>query len=819
MRKRIVSSALCAAMMLSLCSCSSADNTKKVDVTEPAAAATEEIELSEGGSTEVLDDILGDTVKTSEAVDSDKDETVYVIAEADGSKKDVIVSEWLKNKDKADVIEDVSDLTDIENVKGDETFTVDGNKVSWQANGKPIYYQGKTDKEVPVELKVTYYLDGKKVTPKEIAGKSGSVKIRFDYINKSKKDDIYTPFIMATGFFLDNTKFSNVKVENGKYVSDGNKSVIIGFGIPGLKDSLKVDADKYNVTIPDYFEVTADTTDFKLDMTLTIAATGLVGENINEIDFSTLAEQVNGLLTEYQNGVNSLVEGITSYTAGVSQISGGAGELANGSLQLKEGLDQIYAGGITLSNALESANIGAGQLKNAFEGENGVLAGSGKLAGGLATLNESVKDLSLPEIPSAADLKFTEEQQKAAEEAISKAAQAILEDEGVVIDLSELEAFAAMTEEEQTAAIIKKAAEAAKDDPNVQKIITSEEVQGLIESTVNGIIEQKTDEYMASDEGKAKIAEALGQYKDKTVASILGSADAPSDLAMAAIGGLQYQYAQQGVQLSAADAYAALLSGVNDKLSSEESIAETKAMLIPAVRAKVKETIKAGYAEQIKTQVTEGYRQLIGNAFAAGYGNAYKELGTKMMDVAGKMEYIIKVYANQGVMFGLDQALTMVKSTMSDYAPQIEKLKGGVSQLADGSKQLDEGLNKLYKGNADLSNGLERIYASVPTLTTGLGTAAAGAGQLSTGADKLKTGAAELDSHSQELVNGGKKLKDATDQIVVKFTDAENTLGEIAENATEIIEAGKAYNNFAGLSDDMKGNVKFIIKTAEVSAE
>ncbi|SEF92858.1 putative membrane protein [Eubacterium ruminantium] len=819
MRKRIVSTALCAAMLISLAGCARVTESKVVEISDPAAGAAEKVETEKEEDTGEIDDILKKTIKTSEIEDSDKDETVYIIADATGAKKDVIVSEWLKNKDKADVIKDISDLTDIENVKGDETFTQDGNEISWQANGNPIYYQGKTDKEIPVELKITYYLDGEEVTPEQIAGKSGSVKIRFEYINKSKKDDVYTPFIMATGFFFDNTKFSNVSVENGKYVSDGNKSVVIGFGLPGLEESLAADTKKYQFSIPDYFEVTADTTDFKLDMTLTIAATGLVGDSIEDVDLSTLEDKLNGLLTEYQNGVNALVEGISSYTAGVNKVADGASQVAQGAQQLKDGSSQLYAGGITLSNALESANIGAGQLKGAFEGESGILAGSGKISEGLNTLNEAVQNISLPTIPSASEIQFTEEQKKAAEEAISKAAEAQLDAEGVSIDLSELEAFASMTDAEKAEAIKKKAEDAAKDDPNVQKIIADENVQGLIANTVDGIIEAKVDEYMASEEGQAQVAAAAQQYKEKTVASILGTPEAPSELAQAAIGGLQYQYAQQGAQLSAEEAYAALLNGVITKLDSDESVAETLAMLTPVVRSKVKENIKANYAETIKTQVVEGYKLIIGNAFAAGYGNAYLELGTEMQDIAGKLEYIIKVYANQGVMFGLDQALTMVKSEMTEFGPKIDTLKGGVAQLSDGSKQLDEGLNQLYAGNASLSDGLAKIYASVPTLTSGLGSLSSGADQLSTGASQLSSGAAELDSHSKELVDGSKQLKGATDQIVVKFGDATDKLDELAENAKKIITAGKEYNNFAGLSDDMKGNVKFIIKTAEISAE
>ena len=249
-------------------------------------------------------------------------------------------------------------------------------------------------------------------------------------------------------------------------------------------------------------------------------------------------------------------------------------------------------------------------------------------------------------------------------------------------------------------------------------------------------------------------------------------------------------------------------------------------MLTPAVKEGVKANIEANYKEEITKQVTEGYVKIIGNAFAAGYGNAYTELGKEMQDIAGKLEYIISVYTNKGVEYGLDQALTMIREEMNSFAPKITSLKEGVAQLASGADQLDQGLNKLYDGVASLDDGLDRIYASVPTLTGGLkdlnsgaGTLSSGAYQLSNGATTLASGAAELDSHGKELVEGSSKLKQATDLIVGKLGDAEKDLDVIANEVKTVIETGKKYENFAGISDGKKGNVKFIIKTGEVAAE
>ena len=197
---------------------------------------------------ETLEKVL--SVSGEEEEEAGKEETVYVVAEADGTAKDIIVSEWLKNKDKSASLEDASDLKEIENVKGEETFAQNGDKITWQADGKDIYYQGTTDKELPITEKVTYFLDGKELSPEEMAGKSGKVTIRFDYTNHEKTTqitegeahEVYVPFTVLTGMILPED-YTNVEITNGKVISDGNRKVAVGLAMPGLKESLELDEE------------------------------------------------------------------------------------------------------------------------------------------------------------------------------------------------------------------------------------------------------------------------------------------------------------------------------------------------------------------------------------------------------------------------------------------------------------------------------------------------------------------------------------------------------------------------------------------------
>ena len=165
----------------------------------------------------------------------EKEQTVYVNADEKGAAQKIIVSNHLKNTEGADTLEDSSSLSDIENVKGEETYKEgEDGTILWDADGKDIYYQGESSEELPVEVKMTYYLDGQEIQPEELAGKSGKVKIRIDYLNHSSQKvgeegkEVVTPFLMMTGMILPNENFSNVEVTNGKVISDGQKSIVVG---------------------------------------------------------------------------------------------------------------------------------------------------------------------------------------------------------------------------------------------------------------------------------------------------------------------------------------------------------------------------------------------------------------------------------------------------------------------------------------------------------------------------------------------------------------------------------------------------------------
>ena len=268
----------------------------------------------------------------------EKEQTVYVNADEKGAAQKIIVSNHLKNTEGADTLEDSSSLSDIENVKGEETYKEgEDGTILWDADGKDIYYQGESSEELPVEVKMTYYLDGQEIQPEELAGKSGKVKIRIDYLNHSSQKvgeegkEVVTPFLMMTGMILPNENFSNVEVTNGKVISDGQKSIVVGIGLPGLGDQLKLDEVEQleEVEIPDYVEISADATDFSLSMTATVAATGALSElGLDEV----------GNLDELKSKLDELTDASSQLVDGSSRLWEGAAELSDGAQTLRDGL-------------------------------------------------------------------------------------------------------------------------------------------------------------------------------------------------------------------------------------------------------------------------------------------------------------------------------------------------------------------------------------------------------------------------------------------------------------------------------------------------
>lgn len=291
-----------------------------------------------------------------------RDETVYVIANTDGSVRQIIVSDWIQNGLAAAQVEERSELSQVEAVKGSATYTLgQDNARVWDAQGQDLYYQGSIEKALPVDMTVTYQMDGQTVTPGQIAGKSGHVTIRFDYQNRQyemveidgTEEKIYVPFAMLTGLLLDSDRFTNVTVSNGKLFCDGSHTAVVGVAFPGLQEDLAMEKDRLD--IPDYVEIEADVKDFSLATAVTVASSGL----FDQLDDETLEKLELGELTD---GIGRMTDAMDQLMDGSSQLYDGLCTLLDSSQQMIDGVDRLCQGLNELTAHNSQLNGGAKQV-------------------------------------------------------------------------------------------------------------------------------------------------------------------------------------------------------------------------------------------------------------------------------------------------------------------------------------------------------------------------------------------------------------------------------------------------------------------------
>lgn len=363
MKKRMLSLALAVGMTLAtLTGCGSSTSASSESSADSTAASADPV-------TTAAEQLL----KHSDT--AGKEETVYVIADANGKANKVIVSEWLKNQKGSDTLKDKSNLKDVKNVKGEQDFTKgSGDELTWNADGSDIYYQGTSDKQLPVDVTITYKLNGKTVSAKELDGASGKLTMEFTYKNntgKTKKVNgknvtIYQPFLMVSGLLVDNDKMSNVEVTNGKVINSGDKTVVVGMALPGLEESLGLadltdsDGKKIDIDVPQKVTIKADVSDFSLLTTVTLAENSALEElNLDDVDS---VDDLKDSLKKLGDSSKELVDGSKKLEDGVGELNDKSGDLADGVDQVNQGAKDLDKGAKDLNNGAKDLDDGTNEL-------------------------------------------------------------------------------------------------------------------------------------------------------------------------------------------------------------------------------------------------------------------------------------------------------------------------------------------------------------------------------------------------------------------------------------------------------------------------
>lgn len=611
----------------------------------------------------------------------DKSETVYAVMDADGNTTDVSVSEWLKNEGKSNNLSDYSNLKNIKNTSGDEKMSRDGNKLVWAAKGKDIHYTGDYDGELPVKVKVSYYLNGTKVSADEIAGKKGNVKIRFDYdINDSVKENGYSltrPYAIVSAVVLSNDNFTNVTVNNGKAVNDGNSTAVVGIALPGMSDNLQID----ELDIPDHVTINAKTTNFEIDGTYTVADSGFM----NDVD-TTKLDDATGQIDELESALDKLSDASKKLVDGSSKLAKGANKLADSSSQIEEGTETLKDGTKSMKNGSKDLKTGTGDLKTGVkdlsDGADKLVAGAQDLssgttqmkegtealnssvngADGLAGDNGSAKKLSAGAAQVDAGIKQMGETIAAQNTKLAQTAKSISDNlDGVNTEKVNAPSSADVDSALETAI---KAAEASGDQDTINALKNAKEKLGTYETNVNDTVSS-----VNTDKQKIITANQTAKAMYQSIAS-----SSNDDL----------KKLQDGADE---------LKAGTQALDTAVNVGGTK-----ADGTKVPSLSKAVYG------LNDGAAQL--DAGVNGY-----------TDKDGKF--------HPGALLGLRSLQEGIKVDTKDktsLVTGVNKLDAGTTKLAKGAVQVDAGAGKLVTYMGQLTEGAETLSDGADTLASGMAT-------------------------------------------------------------------------------------------------
>lgn len=294
--------------------------------------------------------ILGITLPSTSVLALTKNETVYSKLNANGEVNLTLVNEQLINSNNEEKLDDYTELKNILNINNDDKYITDNDKkICWETKGENIFYQGTTDKELPVKLNITYKLDGKELNIEDMLGKKGNVEITFKYSNLDKHsvlvngnyETMYTPFLITMGTMFDATKVNNMTVTNGKIVSTGTKNIVVGISAPGLSESLKIN----EVSRMDTVTIKFNTSSFELPSIYSVITPKLI--DLSDIDIFSKMNSLYGSVNTLQQSMNQIVDGSNSLKEGSNLLKNKLGESikglsnSNGETLTEEQLKQI----------------------------------------------------------------------------------------------------------------------------------------------------------------------------------------------------------------------------------------------------------------------------------------------------------------------------------------------------------------------------------------------------------------------------------------------------------------------------------------------
>lgn len=629
-----------------------------------------------------------------------KDETVYAMLNSDGSVDQEIVSSWLHNDNGIRNIKEQLDLSNVKNVKSDEKPEVSGKTYTWNADSNDIYYEGTSTKTLPVQVRVTYKLDGKEISGKDLIGKSGKLEIHISLkntqsktVNVNGRQTRIHPFYMGAGVLdLSTDHFSNVKCENGKVLFEGNNTMVAFISVPGLQDTLEscgVTGAK-ELPMQDDITITCEAKDFELGpimfaMTPEVPVDKL--KDINSMDDLTKGlDELTNASAQLLNGTSQLSEGTATFQGKMQELVNGVPTLTNGVSALKNGTQELVSGSTRLYSGLQNLHTGMNQAKKGTAKLNKATDGLGTLVSGVDEINTNMQALAkgLQDGSNELNASLSDEMLK-----------------NLTDGLGNVSALQEMFEKDQ-----QHVAQAAAD---LEAALTSTDVDNAAGKL------GETAEYL-----KKKAFNDKGEVVDAEAAQALKSLKSADDYllnyktqATASAVNLQKQLTQ--LQTDSAN------------LKNLSDMADSAAEMLPKLSS-FKASLNT--ASQGAQQLARGTQQL-------------SEKSSSLLE--------------------LKKGISTLDSSMTTAVGGSSELYKGSQALVSGLQRVDQGAGALQSGSATIGNGAQQLYDASTLLKDKTGELHAGMSKFkTTGIDEMqKQVSLSLDDVTQLLAIKDEIVKEA----------------------------------------------------------
>ncbi len=537
------------------------------------------------------------------------------------------------------------------------------------SENEQIHETGYEDATLPVNMKVEYTLYGKEISAKDIAGKSGHVTIHVSTSKNIRSNGVYVPFVVITGFMLDDEEFSNVSISGGKLFDDGTKNVVMGFTCPGLAESLGIGGA--SLPIGDSFTIEADTSDFNIDNVYSVVS----AEPFKDINLQSVNKigDLESKLDMLKKSAVQLPEATAKLSKGAGDLSAGSAKLTAASTQLSNGTEQAKLGNIKMQSGLEELYYKKPTTEYP-QGSGTLVLGMGAkdLAAGTGMLNENVKNVNIPEIS------LTDQQKQA----IGAAAASNPQVTGIANDLSK--------------GIAKNMSEAIKKD--LQKQLTSSETKTQMTNAMTAAAMQNPKvQKLATLVGEGEVKELVGGIVSGTLDATAANMQIDSGKIEAGISPKLTEAVTGVASKSAVAGAQGAVDGINKKIKDDGY--DKKLNELKAASAQ----INAG-----ATKLSDGLDKVnVGLAGEDGKGE-----GKDNLIGASKM---------------LAAATTKIADSMKEFSAKQAEFDKGVNQLASGAKLLDSTVTSaIDKVKTELGSLNVSGIANAVKNSRALGSAAAG---------------------------------------------------------------------------------------------